>query len=149
MGAVSIVWYVGLTLVSENVLGDSIAALGLMIAFYYGLTGLACVIYFRRELFKSAKNFIYIGVLPFLGFASLAYLFVKSCIELGKTDAGSTVIFGVGGPLVIGLGGLLLGLVFMAWWNGISPSFFKRKPEVADPRLLTGEMKAQAVTPDV
>ncbi|HEY2600860.1 MAG TPA: APC family permease [Thermoleophilaceae bacterium] len=38
MGAVSIVWYVGLTLVSENVLGDSIAALGLMIAFYYGLT---------------------------------------------------------------------------------------------------------------
>jgi amino acid transporter len=148
MGAVSIIWYVGLTLVSQNVLGDSIAALGLMIAFYYGLTGLACVIYFRRELFKSVKNFVYIGVLPFLGFASLAYLFVKSCIELGKVNAGSTVIFGVGGPLVIGLGGLLLGFVFMLWWNGVNPSFFKRKPEVADPRLLTGDMPPpDAVTP--
>ena len=40
MGALSIVWYVGLTIVCENILFDSIAALGLMIAFYYGLTGL-------------------------------------------------------------------------------------------------------------
>ena len=43
MGALSIVWYVGLTIVSENILFDSIAALGLMIAFYYGMTGFACV----------------------------------------------------------------------------------------------------------
>jgi hypothetical protein len=57
MGALSIVWYVGLTLISENILFDSIAALGLMIAFYYGLTGFACVLYYRRELFNSAKNF--------------------------------------------------------------------------------------------
>ena len=32
-----------------------------MIAFYYGLTGYACVIYYRRELFKSAKNFVLAG----------------------------------------------------------------------------------------
>ena len=36
-----------------------------MIAFYYGLTGFACVIYYRRELFNSARNFVIIGVLPF------------------------------------------------------------------------------------
>lgn len=41
MGGLSIAWYVGLTLISENILFDSIAALGLMIAFYYGLTGFA------------------------------------------------------------------------------------------------------------
>ena len=40
MGVLSIVWYVGLTIISENILFDSIAALGLMIAFYYGITGL-------------------------------------------------------------------------------------------------------------
>ena len=62
MGVLSIVWYVGLTIVSENILFDSIAALGLMIAFYYGLTGFACVIYYRRELFNSARNFLLIGV---------------------------------------------------------------------------------------
>ena len=53
MGALSIIWYVGLTIVSENILFDSIAALGLMIAFYYGLTGFACVIYYRRELLQQ------------------------------------------------------------------------------------------------
>jgi amino acid transporter len=148
MGAVSIVWYVGLTLVSDNVLSDSISALGLMIAFYYGITGLACVVYFRRELTKSAKNFFYIGVLPMLGFLSLAGLFGKSCYDLGKADSGETVIFGVGGPLVIGLGGLLLGVVFMLIWNGTAPEFFKRKTEVADPRLLPGEAApAEPVTP--
>src|SRR5262249_36560495 len=55
MGVLSIVWYVFLTIVSTDILGDSIAALGLMIAFYYGLTGYACIVYYRRELFKSVK----------------------------------------------------------------------------------------------
>ncbi len=64
MGAASIVWYVGLTLVSENILFDSLAALGLMIAFYIGLTGFACAIYYRRELLRSVKNFFFIGVGP-------------------------------------------------------------------------------------
>jgi amino acid transporter len=40
-GVLSIVWYVGLTLLSQNVLADSIAALGLTIAFYYGINGFA------------------------------------------------------------------------------------------------------------
>ena len=56
MGVLSIVWYVGLTIVSENILFDSIAALGLMIAFYYGLTGFACTIYYRRELLASVED---------------------------------------------------------------------------------------------
>jgi hypothetical protein len=37
----------------------------------------------------------------------------------------------------------------MLIWNMQSPRFFQRKPEVADPRLLTGEIRGQAVTPDV
>lgn len=138
MGVVSIVWYVGLTAVSENILADSIAALGLMIAFYYGITGFACVVYYRRELRKSVKNFIYIGVLPMLGALSLAYIFIRSCSDLSKADAGETKVFGIGGPLVIGIGGLLLGVVLMFLWNVKNPAFFKRKPEVADPALLEG-----------
>ena len=56
MGGLSIAWYVGLTIVSENILFDSIAALGLMIAFYYGLTGFACAWYHRRTLTSSARR---------------------------------------------------------------------------------------------
>jgi amino acid transporter len=136
MGGISIIWYVALTLLSQNVLSDSILALGLGIAFYYGITGLACVIFYRRELLKSAKNFFFIGVLPLAGALILFALFIKSCFDLGKTSAGSTVIFGIGGPLVIGLGALLIGipLMLLAQWK--LPDFFRRRPEVADPALV-------------
>ena len=73
----SIVWYVGLTIVSENILFDSIAALGLMIAFYYGLTGFACAIYYRKELTKSAKNFFFIGICPLIGAGILTGILVQ------------------------------------------------------------------------
>ncbi|MGZ5398244.1 MAG: APC family permease, partial [Mycobacterium sp.] len=39
MGIASIAFYVGLTVISGNVLADSIASIGLLIAFYYGMTG--------------------------------------------------------------------------------------------------------------
>jgi amino acid transporter len=137
MGLMSILWYVGLTAISENILFDSIAALGLMIAFYYGITGFACAVYFRRELTKSVKNFVYIGVLPVLGGVSLLAIFIKSCYDLGQPDSGdSGAVLGIGAPLVIGLGGLLLGLVLMVFWNVKSPEFFRRKRETADPALL-------------
>jgi amino acid transporter len=136
MGTVSMIWYVVMTLVSTNVLNDSILALGLGIAFYYGLTGYACVVYYRRELLKSAKNFLFIGMAPLLGALILTALFIKSCFDLGKTSSGSTVIFGIGGPLVIGLGAILLGIPFMLLCRWKLPEFFRRRPEVADPALV-------------
>jgi amino acid transporter len=139
MGVFSIVWYVGLTLVSENILFDSIAALGLMIAFYYGLTGFACTWYYRRELFTSVKNFVYVGVAPTLGGVILTYVLVKSCIDLSKpanSESGDSW-FGVGPPLIIGWGLMLFGVVLMAiWYSQGHRDFFRRKLEVADPGSL-------------
>jgi amino acid transporter len=138
MGVLSIVWYVGLTIVSENILFDSIAALGLMIAFYYGLTGFACVIYYRRELFNSARNFVMIGVLPFLGGLMLLGILVKSCYDLSKpenSESGDSWL-GLGPPLIIGIGSMLLGVVLMLWWSSGHREFFRRKPEVVDPAIL-------------
>jgi amino acid transporter len=138
MGALSIVWYVGLTIISENILFDSIAALGLMIAFYYGLTGFACTIYYRRELFRSVKTFLLIGVGPLVGGLMLAGIFVKSCYDLSKpenSESGDSW-FGLGPPLVIGLGFLIIGAVLMVVWQFDHPQFFKRRPEVADPSLI-------------
>ncbi len=70
-GVGSIVWYVGLTLISENILFDSIAALGLMIAFYYALTGFAAPIYYRHELFRGSGAVRTVGVGVFGGVALL------------------------------------------------------------------------------
>ena len=66
-GVISIAWYVGLTIVSQNILYDSIASLGLMIAFYLGITGYAVPIFYRRTAFKSAKNFLMLFLAPMLG----------------------------------------------------------------------------------
>ena len=135
MGAFSILWYVGLTLVSENILFDSIAALGLMIAFYYGITGFACAIYYRRELTKSVKNFVLVGVAPVLGGAILTWVLIKSVIDLSKpenSESGDSWL-GVGPPLVIGLGLMLFGVLLMFWWYAAGHrDFFGRKAEVAD-----------------
>ena len=53
-GVATALFYVGMTLISENVLIDTIYALGLMICFYYALTAYACVWYFRCELRRRA-----------------------------------------------------------------------------------------------
>jgi amino acid transporter len=137
MGAVSIVWYVVIVNVSTDVLADSITALGFMIAFYYGITGFACAIYYRRHLFKSAKNFLMIGLVPVLGGLMLFGVFIKALIDYSDPAKTSTAgVAGIGAPVVIGVGGLLVGVVFMfiAWAK--YRDFFRRRPEVVDPEVL-------------
>lgn len=141
MGIASIAWYVGLTLVSENILFDSLAALGLMISFYIGLTGFACAIYYRREIFRSVKNFFFVGLGPALGGAILFYLLIKNGIELSdpaNSESGDSWL-GLGPPLVIALFFFFLGIFLMAiQWRAL-PGFFRRRPEVAPEGFLEGE----------
>jgi amino acid transporter len=125
MGALSIVFYVGLTLISDNVLADSISAVGLMIAFYYGLTGFTCFWQFRKTLTSSPRNFVMRGVLPLLGGIILFAAFVEACREYASPTAGKTTLFGIGGTFLLGIGTLLLGVVLMLIWRRLAPSFFR------------------------
>jgi amino acid transporter len=124
MGVVSIVFYVGLTLVSENVLGDSIGALGLMIAFYYGMTGFACVWYYRKAVLRGGRDLLMKGVLPLLGGVLLLGAFIEASIQYAAPDYGNTTVFGIGGVFVIGIGALVLGLVVMLISRFFSPEYF-------------------------
>ena len=76
MGGVSIVLYVAMNYSSNGigVIADSVTALGLFIAFYYGLTGFACVWYYRKNLTSSARNLFMQGILPLLGGLILWFL---------------------------------------------------------------------------
>jgi hypothetical protein len=106
-----------------------------MIAFYYGITGFACPIFYRRELFKSAKSAILVGLAPLLGGLILAWVFIKSCIDLANpenSESGDSW-FGLGPPLVIGVGFLLFGVLLMFLQQRASPEFFRRRPEVVGP----------------
>jgi amino acid transporter len=137
MGGVSCLVFFFLILKDENLVFDAFTALGLMICFYDGLTGFACTIYYRRHVFKSAKNFFYIGVLPMLGGLSLGYVFVKSVIDLRATDSGyAGPWLGVGAPFIIAAITFLLGAVLLAISIPRYREFFKRKAEVVDPKVL-------------
>jgi hypothetical protein len=129
MGGISIAWYAALTLLSKDVLNDSILALGLCIAFYYALTGFACPIVYRRLLLHSVRNFVLMGAIPIAGALSMVMLFAMSCLSLSK--AGATAIFGISAPLAIGIGSLALGVVPMLLAQYSAPAFFRRKPEPA------------------
>jgi amino acid transporter len=146
MGALSLVWTLFIINASTSVLGDAIIGLGFQIAFYYGLTGFACVAYYRREIFKSFKNFVMVGLAPFLGGAALTFIFVKAFItyqDPAETETGAEFL-GFGVPVAIGVGLILFGVVLMLFANFAYPRFFKRKPEVVDPGILEGTVVGKA-----
>ena len=145
MGGISLIWTLFIINVSQNVLGDSISALGFQIAFYYGLTGFACAIYYRKELTKSFRNFFMAGVVPFLGGLLLLGIFIKAFIDYNKvanTYAGKFLGFGV--PVAIGVGMLVVGVLVMFIANVAYPKFFKRKRETAEPGILEGTVSGEA-----
>jgi amino acid transporter len=139
MGGLSIIWTVGILVfdTSGNVLGDSITGLGFAICFYYGFTGIACLVYFRREIFKSSRRLLLVGLVPLLGGLLMFAIFIKAAIFYSHTvNNYSAPFLGIQVPEIIGIGGLLLGFVFMAAQWAVRPDFFRRKPETADPAIL-------------
>jgi amino acid transporter len=143
MGALSIVWTVALLAFnpSQNVLGDAVAALGFAVCFYYGFTGLACAFYFRRDLFKSVRNFLLAGLIPVVGGIMMAYVAIKAYSYYSTAGNNySKPLLGIQTPIFIGVGGLILGVVLMfAAWP-FFPQFFKRRGfESADPAVLEGD----------
>jgi amino acid transporter len=132
-GVVATVIYVGLALVSHgNVFAATIDSVGLMIAFYYGLTGLACFWYFRHELLDDARSLVWKGLAPLVGGVVLFVFFVYSAYldwAPGATRTSWAMPFSphwrVGGVFLIGVGGLALGVVLMLAYRVVAPEFFR------------------------
>ena len=131
MGGVSIFFYVMFTLISSSLLLALIGSVGLMIAFYYGMTGYACVWYYRKTLTTSARDFMMRGVVPLLGAVMLTVVFAYGLISYAKPDylvdddGNNVTILGFGAVAVVGIGALVLGVIMMFVWWAMSPSFFK------------------------
>ncbi len=100
---------------SKNVLADSAASVGLLIAFYYGLTGFACVWFFRRELLTSPHALLVKGILPLIGGLTLLGAFVLDTVRRGVEQGrfgpvqpekfavlAIAVVDGMGIPLALG-----------------------------------------------
>jgi amino acid transporter len=95
-----------------NILQDGYSAIGIQICIYYALAGFSVVILYRRQLFLSVRNFIFMGLWPLLGAAFMSVVFVKVIPGLNTTTK------------IVGLGSMALGLIPMTWyWLKKSPYF--------------------------
>ena len=143
MGGLSILWTVALLAFNpnQNVLGDTISALGFAVCFYYGFTGLACAVYYRRELLKSARNFLLAGLIPLVGGGMMAYVAIKAYGYYSMPGNNySHPIAGIQTPIFVGIGGLILGVVLMfASWPFFTGFFHRRWWETADPEVLAAD----------
>jgi amino acid transporter len=132
MGLVSIVLYVVMNSISKgNPIADAVTAIGLYIAFYYGMTGFACFWYYRKNLRSSARNLWMQGILPLLGGL---IMYVAGGIAL-QSDWVYT--FGytywtvpglhwkVGGIFIIAFLSALAGLIFGIYNRFKNPAFFR------------------------
>ena len=140
MGGLSIVWTIALLAFNPNqdVLGDTISALGFSVCFYYGFTGLACPFYFRRDLTKSARNFFLAGLIPFVGGLMMFYVGIKAYSYYNTAGNNySPPFLGIQVPIFVGIGGLVLGIILMfASWPFFKGFFSRNWLESADPSVL-------------
>ncbi|MCI2957397.1 APC family permease [Agromyces atrinae] len=119
-------FYAIMRFISENVLWDTITALGMMICFYYGITAFACVWYFRKQWFDSVRNVFFTFLFPLIGGVILAVLFVTTLVDSMDPDYGSgSNIFGLGLVFVLGVTVILVGVVIMIIQAVKRPAFFR------------------------
>ena len=100
-----------------QILGWAVSSIGLQIAFYYSLACLAVVVGFRRVIFRSVKNFFFIGLWPAAGAVFMMYIFFAS---IPNNE-----------PVVnyLGIGLLVIGVVPMIlFYRKARDAYFRRRP---------------------
>jgi len=137
MGGISLLWTAALLIANpaQSVLGDSITALGFLVAFYYGLTGIACVVYYRGQLSARLGSLVELGIVPAVGALLLGAIFIKAFTHYSQHEiAGQLVnyappVAGVEVPIVIGFGSLALGVVLALVSSRVFRGYFSRPLE--------------------
>ncbi len=125
----SVAWFVFATWFNVNLLYDAITGIGMIICLTYGGTGLAAAVYYRKELLKSGRNFIMMGLAPAVGAFLFALILIKVLTDLWNPDNSYSQILGLGGAFFISAGTIVLGIILMIVLWVVMPAFFRRRPE--------------------
>ena len=74
----------------------------------------------------------------------LTYAFVQSAIDMYDVDYGNTVLLGIGGTFVVGIGALSIGVVLMLIWFAFprSKRFFRGESLNRDTPVLVPDEPA-------
>jgi len=114
----------------STIMTDAINAIGLQIAVYYGLAALAVTVAYRKQLFASLSNALFIGLLPLLGAAFMAFTLIENL-------SGSSL---AAEAKWIGIGALALGLIPMVWYAVKKVPYYDRKARLASEDDLDGQL---------
>jgi amino acid transporter len=137
MGVLSALLYLWFNFTSGgNVIADAVTAIGLYIAFYYGLTGFACAWYYRKTLLSSQRNLWMQGILPALGglmmYAAGAWSLWADWDVATQNSFTSWLMpfwphWYIGGVFVIAFLAALAGLVSGIIMRFVRPAYFKKE----------------------
>jgi amino acid transporter len=137
MGLISIVLYIAFNhFAGGNLIPDAVTAIGVYIAFYYGLTGFTCAWYYRKVLRRSSRDLWMKGILPVLGGMMLYFALGWSLWEDWNYDNVQAQSYtswhlpfpphsDVGGVFLIAAASALVGVVAMVLMRFGSPAFFR------------------------
>ena len=135
MGGISVVLYVAMNYMSSGqVISDAVTAIGVYIAFYYGLTGFTCTWAYRKTLWRSPRDLFIQGVLPTLGglimwFAGAWALWQG--FDVASDNSYTTWLmpfpphWRIGGVFLVAFASALVGLVAVIVWRIVSPAYFR------------------------
>ncbi len=134
MGAVSIALYIPMNYISGGkVIPDAVTAIGLYIAFYYGLTAFACVWYYRANLTSRPRNLWMQGILPLLGGLMMYAAGIYSLQSDWVYSSGSTfwtvpgLHWKIGGIFIIAFLSALAGVIAFVMMRVTAPPFFRKQ----------------------
>ena len=131
-GAAAIVFFVCMNYAAQGrIIADCVSACGFFIAFYYGLAGITCAWWFRRELTRSARDLWMKGLLPGLGGVVLLFAFGYNIWIYTKSSASTTSWhlpfsphWDLGGVMIIGVVTFAVGFVIMGVMRLARPGYF-------------------------
>jgi amino acid transporter len=137
MGLISAVLYLAFNYISGGyIIADAVTAIGLYIAFYYGLTGFACAWYYRKTLRDSQRNLWMRGILPALGglimYAAGGWsIWADWDFASGNSYTSWLVPFWphwyIGGTFIIAFLSGLVGLICGVWFRFVQPAYFRKE----------------------
>ncbi len=115
---VSVILFIGSNFLPSvgQILTDAIDSISLQIAFYYALAAVAVVVAYRRIIFKSVRNFIFIGLWPAVGGLFMIWIFIQAIPTLD------------GVVLAIGIGALAVGIIPMIIFWRKGAAYYSRRP---------------------
>jgi amino acid transporter len=134
MGTISIILYIPLNYISGgNPIADAVTAIGLYIAFYYGLTAFSCVWNYRATLTSSSWNLWMRGILPGLGglimWAAGLYSLQSDWVASNSYTTWTVPVlhWQIGGIFIIAVLAALAGVIGFVFMRVTAPAFFRRE----------------------